>query len=162
MFDMGFAELLLIAVIALIVIGPKRMPEAVRVIGYWLGKFRRSVHNARQEMEREFGLDDIRRDLHNESLLAQLEKERRQMEEKFTIGQQAAKDNLESDQNNGDHKPDENGSDNVGPESQQEMLRAFEDFEKEFGIEPDGKERPNDESNREDADQTSGTTSRSS
>lgn len=72
MFDMGFAELLLIAVIALIVIGPKRMPEAVRFIGYWLGKFRRSVHNARQEMEREFGLDDIRRDLHNEALLTQL------------------------------------------------------------------------------------------
>ncbi len=129
MFDIGFAELLLIAVIALIVIGPRRMPEAVRFVGYWLGKLRRGVHNARQEMEREFGLDDIRRDLHNEAILAQLEKERRQLEDKFvsTAGQKSTTASASSMTDN-----------TRDPESEQEMLRAFDDFEKEFGLEPDG------------------------
>ena len=132
MFDIGFAELLLIAVVALIVIGPRRMPEAVRFVGYWLGKLRRSVHNARQEMEREFGLDDIRRDLHNEAILAQLEKERRQLEDKF-ISTDKPKTATASEPNMTDKTDDARD-----PEAEQELLRAFEDFEKEFGIEPDG------------------------
>ncbi len=80
MFDIGFTEIILIAVVGLIVIGPKRLPETVRFLGYWLGKLRRSVQGAREDMEREFGLDEIRRELYNEELLGRMEKERKQVE----------------------------------------------------------------------------------
>ncbi|RLA44497.1 MAG: twin-arginine translocase subunit TatB [Gammaproteobacteria bacterium] len=124
MFDMGFAEILMIAVIGLIVIGPKRMPEAIRIFGYWLGKLRRTVHSARQEMEREFGLDDIRRELHNESLLADLNKERLQIEDK-----------LNSPPRTHTNAPPADTKSDLDKESnEQEMLQAFDDFDKEFGV----------------------------
>ncbi len=134
MFDMGFAELLLIAVIGLLVIGPKRMPEAIRVLGYWLGKLRRSVNSARQEMEREFGLDDMRKDLHNQSLLAQFEKERRQIEHSLSSSKPATDSTLtsENNANSGENSALDNESDTADEE--REMLQAFEDFEKEFGV----------------------------
>ncbi len=83
MFDVGFSEIVLIAVVCLIVIGPKRLPETVRFFGFWLGRIRRSLSNARADMEREFGLDEIRRDLHNQELLQRLEDERKQVERAF-------------------------------------------------------------------------------
>ncbi len=83
MFDVGFSEIVLIAVVCLIVIGPKRLPETVRFLGFWLGRIRRSLSNARADMEREFGLDEIRRDLHNQELLQRLEDERKQVERAF-------------------------------------------------------------------------------
>ncbi len=80
MFDIGFAELLLIGVIGLIVVGPKRLPEAARFLGYWVGKLRRTVTDARSEMERELGIDDIKREVHNALMLEQLDKERREVQ----------------------------------------------------------------------------------
>ncbi|MGK2925879.1 MAG: Sec-independent protein translocase protein TatB [Lysobacterales bacterium] len=83
MFDIGFSEILMVVVVSLIVIGPKRLPETVRFLGYWLGRIRRGVHKARTDMEREFGLDDIRRDLYNQELLGRLEQERLEVEQKL-------------------------------------------------------------------------------
>ncbi|MBL4783221.1 MAG: twin-arginine translocase subunit TatB [Porticoccaceae bacterium] len=83
MFDIGFTEIMLIAVVSLVVIGPKRLPETVRFLGYWVGKLKRSVQGARQEMEREFGLDEIRRELYNEELLSRMEDERQQIERRL-------------------------------------------------------------------------------
>jgi sec-independent protein translocase protein TatB len=139
MFDMGFAELLVIAVIGLLVIGPKRMPEAIRVLGYWLGKLRRSVHSARQEMEREFGLDDIRRDLHNEALLNQLANERKKIEQSLNP---VDSDLKATAQNNTDSNSRTAGPSTtpmadqppLSSEEEQEMLQAFDDFEEEFGV----------------------------
>lgn len=76
MFDIGFSELLVCGVVALIVIGPERMPEAVRTMGLWIGRFKRSLRDTRQEIERQIGVDDIRRQLHNEELMRSLEKTR--------------------------------------------------------------------------------------
>lgn len=73
MFDIGFAELLLIAVVGLVVIGPKRLPETIRFVALWLGRIRRSFASAKTEFEREFGVDDIRRELHNETVMRELE-----------------------------------------------------------------------------------------
>jgi sec-independent protein translocase protein TatB len=81
--DIGFSELLLVVAIALIVIGPKRLPEAVRFLGYWTGKLRRTLHTARQDMERELGIDDIKREVHNQLRLEELDAERKQVEETF-------------------------------------------------------------------------------
>lgn len=132
MFDMGFAELLMIAVIGLIVIGPKRMPEAIRVLGYWLGKLRRTVHSARQEMEQEFGLDEMRRELHNESLLAQLAKERNQIQQSITSASTGASQSVSDTKSEPKDNPGSTDESN-----DKEMLQAFDDFEKEFGVDED-------------------------
>lgn len=76
MFDIAFSELLICGVVALIVIGPERMPEAVRTIGLWIGRFKRSLRDTRQEIERQIGVEDIRRQLHNEDIMRSLEKTR--------------------------------------------------------------------------------------
>ena len=72
MFDIGFLELLLIAVISLIVMGPKRLPEAVRSISLWLGRLKQIFSSARQQLEDEGGMDDVKRQLHNEQIMRDL------------------------------------------------------------------------------------------
>ena len=69
MFDIGFPELLILALIALIVLGPDRLPEAMRTLGLMLGRLRRTYVSARAEIEREVGMDEVRRQLHNESIM---------------------------------------------------------------------------------------------
>ena len=76
MFDIGFPELLLISVVALLVIGPERLPETIRSIALWVGRFRRTFANLRQEIEKEIGADEIRQQLHNETIMSDLEKSR--------------------------------------------------------------------------------------
>lgn len=53
MFDIGFAELLLIAVVALLVLGPEKLPTAARTCGLWLGRLRRSVSSIQREINEE-------------------------------------------------------------------------------------------------------------
>lgn len=60
MFDVGFSELLLIAVVALVVFGPDRLPKMVRETGYWIRKARGAVQSARTELDREFQLMELR------------------------------------------------------------------------------------------------------
>lgn len=92
MFDIGFSELLLTAVIALVVIGPKRLPETIRTIGLWVGRTKRALNRAYQEMERELGLDDIRRQLHNEEVMRSLEEHKKQLEEEILGRRKAESD----------------------------------------------------------------------
>lgn len=77
MFDIGFTELLLIGLVALFVLGPERLPGAVRTAGLWIGRAKRSFANIKAEVEREIGADEIRRQLHNERIL-DLEREMKQ------------------------------------------------------------------------------------
>ena len=72
MFDIGFPELILVSIVALLVIGPDKLPETVRGIVLWIGRFRRSLTNLRMEIENEIGADEIRQQLHNESILKEL------------------------------------------------------------------------------------------
>lgn len=53
MFDIGFYELALIGVLALLVLGPKRLPEAARTAGRWVGKLRAFIANVKQDIDRE-------------------------------------------------------------------------------------------------------------
>lgn len=76
MFDIGFTELLVIAVVGLLVIGPEQLPGTVRTGMLWLGRLRRSFTQVRTELEREIGAEDIRRQLHNESVMQSIEKTR--------------------------------------------------------------------------------------
>lgn len=76
MFDIGFTELLLCLVVALVVIGPEQLPGAVRTVGLWIGRMKRSLRDTRNEIERQIGADDIRRQLHNEEVMQNIEEAR--------------------------------------------------------------------------------------
>ena len=78
MFDIGFSELLLVGLIALLVLGPERLPVAARTAGLWIGRLKRSFNSIKSEVEREIGADEIRRQLHNEHILS-LEQEARKI-----------------------------------------------------------------------------------
>ena len=72
MFDISFAELFIFGVIALVILGPSRLPEVLRTIGLWMGRMRRVYNSVKQEIDREVGMDDIRRQLHNEQIMGEL------------------------------------------------------------------------------------------
>jgi len=86
MFGISFSELLLVGLVALLVLGPERLPGAARTAGLWIGRLKRSFNAIKQEVEREIGADEIRRQLHNEHILS-LEQEARKI---FTPTQQEA------------------------------------------------------------------------
>lgn len=61
MFDIGFSELCLVAVIALLVVGPKRLPETVRAWGRWTARARQAIQTLQREVEQELDLEEVRR-----------------------------------------------------------------------------------------------------
>ncbi len=65
MFDIGFAELVIIAVVSLLVIGPERLPTAIRTGSIWLNKIKRGFNDIKQEVQQE---------LHNDGVLQELRK----------------------------------------------------------------------------------------
>ncbi|HDZ09370.1 hypothetical protein LCGC14_0002330 [marine sediment metagenome] len=74
MFDIGFMELLLIGIVALLVLGPDKLPGAIRTGALWFGRAKRSFNNVKSEIEQQINTDEIRRQLHNESILGDIEK----------------------------------------------------------------------------------------
>jgi sec-independent protein translocase protein TatB len=63
MFDIGFAELVVVAVVGLLVIGPERLPEAIRTGSAWLNRFRRGFNDIKREIQQELHNDAIMQDL---------------------------------------------------------------------------------------------------
>lgn len=70
MFGISFSELMLVGLVALLVLGPERLPGAARTAGLWVGRLKRSFNAIKQEVEREIGADEIRRQLHNEHIMS--------------------------------------------------------------------------------------------
>ena len=89
MFDIGFSELLVIAVITLIVMGPERLPETVRSISLWFGRMKQMIASARQELKNEVGIDEIRRQLQNEKIMRDLDAAKENIETTITDTQAA-------------------------------------------------------------------------
>jgi sec-independent protein translocase protein TatB len=79
MFDIGGLELLLIAVVGLLVIGPERLPETLRTLGLWMGRLRRSFMSVKTEIEKEIGMDEVRRQLHNEAVMDEMKRIEREV-----------------------------------------------------------------------------------
>ena len=75
MFDIGFMEMLVVAIIALLVLGPERLPGAIRTVSLTIGRIKRGFSDVRSQVERELGADEIRQQLNNERILAELEKQ---------------------------------------------------------------------------------------
>jgi sec-independent protein translocase protein TatB len=61
MFDIGFSELLVIGIVALIVIGPERLPRVARTIGHLMGRMQRYVADVKADIDREIELGELRK-----------------------------------------------------------------------------------------------------
>lgn len=63
MFDIGFSELFLCGIIALLVLGPERLPKAARTLGLIIGKIKRSVSGLQEELERQIRTEELQEKL---------------------------------------------------------------------------------------------------
>lgn len=61
MFDISFTELLIIAVVALVVIGPERLPKVARTVGHLFGRMQRYVNDVKSDISREMQLDELKK-----------------------------------------------------------------------------------------------------
>lgn len=77
MFDVGFSELIIIAVVALLVLGPERLPKAARFAGLWMRRARAQWYSVRAELERELAADELK---HLGSPLADLQPQMRALD----------------------------------------------------------------------------------
>lgn len=97
MFGISFSELLLVGLVALLVLGPDRLPGAARTAGLWIGRLKRSFNAIKTEVERELGADEIRRQLHNEHIL-QMEQEAKKLMAPLTDLQEQARETFNPQQ----------------------------------------------------------------
>jgi sec-independent protein translocase protein TatB len=86
-FDIGFAELLLIGVVGLLVVGPEQLPGAVRTVLAWVNRFRRSFDQIRTE---------VRRELHNDEIMQKLKAESRQLEQQVRDTTQSVEQEIQA------------------------------------------------------------------
>jgi sec-independent protein translocase protein TatB len=61
MFDIGFSEMVIIAVVALVVLGPERLPKVARQAGQWMGKLQRYVADVKSDINRQMELEELRK-----------------------------------------------------------------------------------------------------
>lgn len=73
MFDIGFFELLFVLLVGLVVLGPNRLPEAIKSISRSLLWIKKQANRSKQEMGKAFGLNEIYQDSRNEEILKDLE-----------------------------------------------------------------------------------------
>ena len=61
MFDFGFSEMAIIAIVGLVVLGPERLPKVARQLGQWLGKLQRYVSDVKSDISRQMELEELRK-----------------------------------------------------------------------------------------------------
>lgn len=99
MFDIGFTELLVIAVVALVVIGPEKLPGAIRTGSVWVGRLKRSYQDIKREVELE---------IHNSEVLEKLQRAEAEMKEQINPGiQSLIEDSAEAARTPGSESPTE-------------------------------------------------------
>jgi sec-independent protein translocase protein TatB len=72
MFDIGFWELAIIGVVALLVIGPERLPRVARTAGLWMGRARRFVSTVKADIDREIAADELKKTLTKQAEVPEL------------------------------------------------------------------------------------------
>lgn len=90
MFEAGFLEMLVVGIVALLVIGPERLPKVARTIGRWLGKARAFIANTRADIERELKADEMR------AILQRQEEELRQLRDMVQQNTDAVRQSIEA------------------------------------------------------------------
>ena len=88
MFDVGFSELVVIALVALIVIGPERLPKVARTVGILLGRLQRYVNDVKSDINREIQLDELKQ------LQEQVSNQTRDFESSLTQEMRSVEDSL--------------------------------------------------------------------
>jgi sec-independent protein translocase protein TatB len=88
MFDIAFSEMLIIAVVALIILGPERLPKVARTAGHLLGRLQRYVSDVKADINREMQLDELKK------LQSQVEDSARSLERSVTAQMQTAEASL--------------------------------------------------------------------
>ncbi|WP_456268133.1 Sec-independent protein translocase protein TatB [Kushneria sp. AK178] len=83
MFDISFPELIVIGAIALVVLGPERLPTAARTAGLWLGKIKRTVSSVQQEITSQLETEELQRKMKSQ-------------QDRFDQGLKKARDDIES------------------------------------------------------------------
>ncbi|MEZ5456791.1 MAG: Sec-independent protein translocase protein TatB [Lysobacteraceae bacterium] len=81
MFDVGLMEMLVIGVIALIVLGPERLPKAARKLGFYVRKARQSWYSVRAEFERELAADELKRSVKASELTQSLQEAKQALQD---------------------------------------------------------------------------------
>ena len=130
MFDIGFTELLLIAVVALLVIGPEKLPGAIRTGSVWVGRLKRSYQDIKREVELE---------IHNSEVLEKLQRAEAEIKEQINPGiQSLIEDSAEAARTPGSESPTEASA------------KTPQTLGDESSTEPSAKtpQTPGDESNR--------------
>lgn len=69
MFDVGFSELCMVGLVSLLVIGPEKLPQVARIVGFWLGKSRRMLAAVKAEIHQELQAEEMRRLLQEQTKL---------------------------------------------------------------------------------------------
>ena len=90
MFEIGFWELIVVGVVAMIVVGPEQLPGLARKAGFWLGKARRMIAEVKADVDRELHLEELKQSLRQQAdlgevkdLADQVQSFRREVEEEF-------------------------------------------------------------------------------
>lgn len=150
MFDIGFSELILFGVIALIVLGPEKLPQAARTAGQWYAKIRRTVSTLQSEIEAELDLAETRQQMQKElAKIRQTEADmRREMAEirgnmkefEYSQNQNLKSSNATSnhDKYSNDEKPNSEQGNNpvITPKESDYKYGAYEQHKKTAETEP--------------------------
>lgn len=73
MFEVGFSELLMLALVSLLVVGPERLPKAARLAGLWIGKLRTTIHSVKHEIQQELQIEEMRQIMQQQMLKQELQ-----------------------------------------------------------------------------------------
>ena len=95
MFDVGFSEMLVIAIVALLVLGPERLPKAARFAGLWVRKARAQWYSVKAEFEREVASEEMQRSI--KAPLAELQQAVQERSRELETDLQAARTTLKLD-----------------------------------------------------------------
>jgi sec-independent protein translocase protein TatB len=74
MFDVGFSEMVMIGLVALLVIGPERLPKIARLAGFWLGKSHSMIASVKDEIKQEFHAEEMRQLMQQQFITDELQK----------------------------------------------------------------------------------------
>ena len=119
MFDIGFPELVLISIVALLVIGPERLPETIRTIMLWVGRVRSTFTNIKTELEQELGTDEIRRQIHNESIMKEIRESKEKISDVLKEADQSVQEFKHSINESVDAAKTKDSTDVAAPPNQQ-------------------------------------------
>jgi len=114
MFDIGFSEIFVIAIVALLVLGPERLPKAARFAGLWVRRARAQWHSVKSELENELAAEELKRSLR------ETQDSLREAQQSFNEGIDEARNRIKREQDSLQRELDALDRDVRGPSAQSE------------------------------------------